>query len=181
VNNFHWTPGADPNEGKVLEISLPSGSVAYLQYLTKGNLSDFARVLDGDLPSSIQDAALGELVARPDAFVTQCFWRSLSILPGSASRGRLPVPEGFWQRFAVRVAPGIRDLDDGLFITEDGHVRRGRDVRSIYPHVDLSRSPMSSCPTNAILFERIELGWTPAVAHDRLWLKRAREVADGQR
>jgi hypothetical protein len=180
VERFQWTPGGDKLEGDVLELVLPSRQIAYLQYLTIGNLGVFARVLSGHHASPLSGERLIALVADEDSFVTQCGWAELARRQASRGRGQIPVPSAVWKRFAVRVAPGIEDLDESLFLISDGHVWRGRDVRLRFPEVDLSRAPMGSCPSIGLLLERIELGWTPAVEHDRKWLKRAREeqIAD---
>jgi hypothetical protein len=126
VKRFRWIPGVNELEGVILEVVSPCRKIAYLQYLTIGNLAVFARVLNGNHAAPLPDARLGALVNVEEAFVTQCRWNELVRLPGSVNRSRLPVPSLVWERFAVRVAPGIEDLNESLFLVSDGHVWRGK-------------------------------------------------------
>jgi hypothetical protein len=152
---------------------------AYLQYLTIGNLGVFARVLKGRFRSSISDAALKSLAANTDdAFTTQCNWAEVLRAPQNEARGKAGVPEVIWRRFAVRAAPGRRDLDESVFITADGHVRTGADARVRFPEVDLTRAPLDSLPPYSTLVTRIEMDWTTTSQFDGTWRSKIQSLEE---
>ena len=176
MKKIRWNPGSDSDEGRVLEVRLPSGKIAYLQYLTEGNIGTLVRVLGATYERPLDGKDLIAQVRLPEAFMTQCRWNELENAASSTLRGVIPVPTRVWDGLAIHVAPTIRNLDESLFLTADGHVWRGSDVKVRFPNVERHRCPLSSCPSSELLLERIDLGWTPAVAHDRLWTRRTAEA-----
>ena len=72
----------------------------------------------------------------------------------------------------TREVPISDGADDDIFLTPDGHYRRGRDVRKQYPDVDLDLCPLTSLASDALFLKRIDYGWTPGKSYVKGWLKR---------
>jgi hypothetical protein len=157
--------------GTVAEVVLPSSRIAYLQYLEPGPLCDFVRVLDGLFSARQGPEVLDHLAASGEAFITQCRWKSLCRRGSTTLMGERAIPE--MGDLVVREAPTSKNPEDDVYRTPDGHYRKGFDVIENYPGVDLSKCPLSSCPSDALLLKRIDYGWTPSISHIRGWLREA--------
>ena len=153
--------------GDVIEMRLPLGRLAYLQYISDSQHAEFVRVLPGLFETALSSEVLGELVAGEDRFVWQA---GLELIVPRHGRlvGNQPVPPDRQSPPALRefCRPSAENPQGWLIFTHDGQEVSSKRYAEQHPDIDQTMLPTSNLPFALKLARLIQTGWSPKMVAD---------------